>query len=123
MAFGWSSGDLVTLAKLCYETYSFCRTAPAELQGLSNRLDKMGRKLDRLKTILDKSGLETFKEAHALEQHLLDAKAHLKPLLSATNRAKGLTQLALNQGKLRRIEKNLDADEREIDEMKIDLIL
>jgi hypothetical protein len=65
-----------------------------------------------------------------LERHLLDAKSFLGPLQSLTNRgtsislkAKGLARLALNQDKLRRIEKNLDENEREIDELKIDLIL
>ena len=130
MSFGWSPSDIVNIAKLCYEIYSFCRTAPAELQGLSNRLDKMGRKLDRLSTILDKSRLGVWEQVPALEQHLLDAKAHLEPLLSTINRAasapfraKGLARLALNQGKLMRIENVLDKDEREIDETKIDLIL
>lgn len=86
----------------------------------------MGRKLNRLSEILDKSGIGTCEQAPALEQHLLDARAHLEPLLSATNgaaSAKGLTRLALNQGKLRRIEKDLDADQRIMDEIKMDLVM
>ena len=126
MSFGASPSDIVNIAKLCYKIYSFCRTAPAELQTLSDRLIKMGRKLDRLSEILDKSGIGTCEQAPALEQHLLDARAHLEPLLSATNgatSAKGLTRLALNQGKLRRIEKDLDVDQGIIDEIKMDLIM
>lgn len=126
MSFGASPSDIVNIAKLCYKIYSFCRTAPSELQSLSDRLIKMGQKLDRLSKILDKSGIGTCEQAPALEQHLLDARAHLEPLLSATNRAtsaKGLTRLALNQGKLRRIEKDLDVDQRIIDEIKMDLIM
>ena len=126
MSVGASPSDIVNIAKLCYKIYGFCRTAPAELQSLSNRLDKMGRKLDRLSDILDKSGIGTCEQKPALEQHLLDARAHLEPLLSATNgatSAKGLTRLALNQGKLRRIEKDLDEDQQIIDEIKMDLIM
>ena len=126
MSFGGSPSDIVNIAKLCYKIYNFCRTAPAELRGLSNRLDKMGRKLDRLSAILDKSVIGTCEQAPELQQHLLDARAHLEPLLSATNgatSAKGLTRLALNQGKLRRIEKDLDEDQRIIDEIKMDLIM
>ena len=126
MSFGGSPSDIVNIAKLCYKIYSFCRTAPAELQGLSNRLDQMGRKLDRLSAILDKSGIGTCEQVPALEHHLLDARAHLEPLLFASNgatSAKGLTRLALNQGKLRRIERNLDVDQRIIDEIKTDLIM
>ena len=132
MSFGWSPSDIVNIAKLCYEIYRFCSTEPAKLQDLSNRLDSIGRKLYRLRDILDKCGLETWRQAPALEQHLLDARAHLEPLLFATNgatsaraRAKGLFRLGLpaNQGKLRRIEKDLDVDERAIDDIKIDLIL
>ena len=100
MSIGASPSDIVNIAKLCYKIYDFCRTAPAELQSLSNRLDRMGRKLDRLSDILEKSGNGTCEQTPALEQHLLDARAHLEPLLSATNgatSAKGLTRLALKQ--------------------------
>ena len=130
MSFGWSPSDIFNLAKICYEVYSFCRTAPAELEGISERLDQMGRKLLRLSTVLEKSGLGTWKQAPALEQHLLDLRAYLEPLRSVTDRntstpskAKGLARLALNQDKLKRIAKSLDVNQREIDEMKIDLIL
>ena len=124
MAFGWSSSDILFIAKLCYDVYSFCHTAPAELQGLSRRLDRVERNLNRLLAILDKSGFEKCKEAPALEKHLLDARAYVEPLLSSTKRTtSSLTRLALKQGKLRRIEKDLDADEGEIDKIKIDLIL
>ena len=126
MSFGGSPSDIVNIAKLCYKIYNFCHTAPAELQGLSNRLDKMGRKLNRIMAILDKSGIGPCEQAVALQQHLFDTRAHLEPLLSATNgatSAKGLTRLALNQGKLRRIEKDLDVDQQIIDEIKIDLIM
>lgn len=130
MAFGWSSSDIVNIAKLCYDIYSFCHPAPTELQVLSNRLDKMERKLNELSAILDKSGLGTCKQAPALEQNLLDARAFLEPLLPATKRttsspfrAKKLIRLGLKQGKLRGIEKELDVDERAIDEIKIDMIL
>ena len=126
MSFGGSPSDIVNLAKLCYKIYNFCHTAPAQLQVLSDRLDKMGRKLDQLSAILDRSGIGTCEQAPALEQHLLDARAHLEPLLSATNGAtpaKGLARLALNQSKLRRIEKDLDVDQRIIDEIKMDLIM
>lgn len=126
MSFGGSPSDIVNIAKLCYKIYNFCRAAPAELQGLSNRLDKIGRKLDRLRTVLDESGVGTCEQVSELKQHLLDARAHLEPLLSATNgatSASGLARLALNQGKLRCIEKDLDADQRIIDEIKMDLIM
>jgi hypothetical protein len=130
MSLEWLPSDILALAKLAYEVYSFCQNAPAELQSLFNRLKKIGRKLERLSTILEKSGLGTWKGAPALQQHLLDAKTYLEPMESVTNRdtsvlskATGLTRLALNQDKLRRIEKNLDENEREIDELKIDLIL
>jgi hypothetical protein len=54
MSFGWSPSDILTLAKLAYEVYSFYRNAPAELESLFNRLDRIGRKLERLSTVLDK---------------------------------------------------------------------
>lgn len=132
MAFGWSPTDIANIVKLCYEIYRFCSTEPAKLQGLSNRLDSIVRKLERLSDILDTCGLGTWKHAPALEQHLLDARANLEPLLFATNgataarsRAKGLFRLGLpaNQDKLRCIERDLDVDERAIDDIKIDLIL
>ena len=126
MSFGGSPSDIVIFTKLCYKIYSFCRTAPAELQGLSDRLEKMKQKLDRLSAVLDKSGIGSCEQIPTLKQHLLDARAHLEPLLSATNgatSARGLTRLARNQGQLRRIEKDLDADQRIIDEIKMDLIM
>ena len=130
MSFGGSPSDIVNFARLCHDIYSFCHTAPTELQGLSNRLQGMERKLYRLSAILDRSNLGTWERRPELEQHLLDARACLEPLLSAINkaisapsRAMGLTRLALNQGKLRRIEKGLDVYEKEINDMKIDLIL
>jgi hypothetical protein len=130
MSFGWSPSDIVSLARLSYEIYGFCQNAPAELQDLFERLNRIGQKLQRFSTILEKSGLGIWKEAPDLEQHLLDARAYLEPLrsvfhkaASAPSKAKGLARLALKQDKLRRIEKSLDVDERAIDEMKIDLIL
>ena len=126
MSFGGSPSDIVNIAKLCYKIYNFCHTAPAELRDLSNRLDKMGRKLDRIMVILDESGIGSCEQAVALQQHLFEIRAHLEPLLSATNgatSAKGLTRLARNQGKLRRIEKDLDVDQQMIDEIKMDLIM
>ena len=69
-------------------------------------------------------------QAPALKQNLLDVKAYLEPLRSDTNnstsipsKAKRLARLALNQDRLRRIEKTLDENERDINDMKIDLIL
>lgn len=40
-----------------------------------------------------------------------------------SSKAKGLARLSLNQDELRRIERNLDEDDRAIDDMKGDLIL
>ncbi|KAL9105809.1 MAG: hypothetical protein Q9227_009065 [Pyrenula ochraceoflavens] len=130
MSFGWSPSDIVSLARLCYDVYSFCRIAPAELQGLLTKVDEIGQKLERLSSILEKSGLGQWKQASALEQHLLNARAYLEPLrpitekdASTPSKAKVLARLALDQRKLSRIEKDLDLDRQLIDDMKIDLIL
>ena len=130
MSFGYSAGDIVTLAKLCYGLYNFCRTAPYEVQGLCGKLDKLKKKLDRLSAIVEKSGLGTWRRAPALEQSLLEIKEYLEPLQSATakesstpTRARGLVLLAKNRKELKRIEERLGEGEREIDEAKIDLIL
>lgn len=118
------------LLKLCYEVYSFCRSAPSEVQGLASRLERIGQKLNRFSTILEKSGLGSWKETPNLQQHLLEAQAFVEPLRSTTHESsslvvkiKGFTRLAIHQGKLKRIEKIFDVDERIIDDMKIDLIL
>lgn len=130
MSFGWSPGDLVSLSRLCFEIYGFCKAAPGELEGLSDRLNAIGKKLGRLSNILEKSGLGTWKQTPALEQALLDAKAFLEPLrpvinknASVPSKAKGLARYAFSQDKLKRIEKDLDINERTIDDVKIDLIL
>jgi hypothetical protein len=130
MSFGWSPGDLVSLSRLCFEIYSFCQAAPAELEGLSDRLDAIGKKLGRLSHILEKSGLGTWKQTPELEQALLNAKAFLDPLRPITtknasipSKAKGLARYAFSQDKLKRLERDLDINERAIDDVKIDLIL
>ena len=130
MSFGWSPSDIVTVANLCYEIYSFCQRAPAELQGLKARLERMEGKLRQFSAVLEKSGLGSWKQAPTLKQHLLDAKEYLEPLQSVSNettsaskKAKGLVRLAWTRDKLKRIEENLDIDDKEIHDMKIDLIL
>ena len=130
MSFGWSPGDLVSLSRLCFEIYSFCQAAPAEFESLADRLNAIGKKLGRLSNILEKSGLGTWRQTPALEQALLNAKAFLEPLRSVANqnasislKAKGLARYVLSQDKLKRIEKDLDFDERAIDDVNIDLIL
>ena len=130
MSFGWSSSDIVCIAKLAYDAYTFCREAPADLQGLSDTLNRIRHKLDHFSSILDKSGLGSWRQAPDLEQHLRDTHKFLEPLRSFTNRkglspskVKALTQAGLKQDKLRRIEKTLAEDERAINDIKIDLIL
>lgn len=130
MSFGWSSGDIISLAKLCWDVYNFIHTVPAELQSVFCRLDRIGRKLERLVTILEKSGKGTCEEIPSLKQHLLDAKVSLEPLRNVTNKAasippkaKGLARLSLSQDKLRCIERNLDEDDRAIDDIKGEIIL
>ncbi|KAL9062914.1 MAG: hypothetical protein Q9157_008542 [Trypethelium eluteriae] len=130
MSFGWSIGDLVSLSKLCFDIYSLCQAAPAELDGLSERLNAIGKKLERLSNILEKSGLGRWNQTPALKKALLDAKAFLEPLrpvinkkASVPSKGKGLARYAFSQDKLKRIEKDLDTNERAIDDVKIDLIL
>lgn len=130
MSFGWSAGDIITLSKLCYEIYSFCRNAPEEVLTLFNKVEGIGYKLERLSIILEKSGLGLWRQTPALEQNLLKVKKYLEPLRSITDKtssapskAKGWARLALNKDKFRLLEKGLDVNEREIDEMKVDLIL
>jgi hypothetical protein len=131
MSFGWSPSDIVNLARLCYEVHNFCRVAPADLQGLMDRLDKIGQRLNRFSNILEKSGLGTWTQAPSLERDLHETKAFLEPFQTVINhassspfkKAKGLGRLALNKDKLRLIEENLDVTANDINDMKIDLIL
>lgn len=130
MSFGWSANDILSLAKLCYDIYSFCQAAPAELQGILEKLDNIRQTLEQLSDILQKSGLGSWKEAPDLEQHLHEVQVYLEPLQHVAikkgydlSKAKGLARLALDKDKIKRIEKSLDADERRIEKMKIDMIL
>ena len=126
----FSYGDIIGLAKLSWDIYGFCQAAPAELEGLSIRLESISRKLERLSAVLRRSGLGTWTAIPRLEQHLLDARVCLDPLrvghvgkASVPLKAKGLVRLAFSQDKLRQVEMNLDADERAIDEMRMDIVM
>lgn len=131
MSFGWSASDIVTIAGLCYKVYQFCQDAPAELHDLADRLDRIGQKLKNFSTVLERSGLGTWRQSQTLELHLLEAKNYVEQLHSAFDkassaplqRARGLARLAWTKNRLKRIEHNLDVNEKEIDDMKVDLIL
>lgn len=130
MSFGWSVGDILKIVEICNEIRRFCKHAPAELQDLSDRLERIGTKLSRLSDTLKKSGLGVWSGTPAVEEHLAEVETFLKPLIKAVHhdrpslvKIQGFFRLAQQQSELKRIQKLLDIDEDAIKEVRIDLIL
>ena len=128
MSFGCSAGDFLLLANSLYELYNFCQNAPADVQLIVAKVERIAGKLKQFSRILESSGLGVWKQELTLEQSLRDAASFLDPMRIVKHdgfksKAKGLFRVATKKDQLRNLEKKLDSCEKTIDDMKIDLIL
>jgi len=74
MSWGWAAGDLVLLARLAYEIFSYYQSVPQTLHQCVQRFEYVAQQLEDLSDVLRRSGWRGYDRAPKLKDDLKEAK-------------------------------------------------